>query len=63
MSTDDKQLIRHLENEVVLQDMIIDAIRGALEGQEPSDFEQSFDVVRQVWELYIETKGDKQAGG
>jgi hypothetical protein len=31
--------------------MILIAIENVLDGNEPSDFEMSFDIVRRVWDL------------
>jgi hypothetical protein len=37
--------------------MIINAIGEAMDGEEPSDFELSFPIVRQAYDLYKKPKG------
>jgi len=34
-------------------EMILDAIESAAGGNEPSDFELSYPVVRRIWDLYL----------
>ena len=41
---------RSLENELVMALALLDAIQRIIDGQEVSDFELSFPVVRAVWE-------------
>ena len=43
-----------LVNEIVMQDMILNAIQNAVDGVEPSDFELSYSIVRDVWEAVQE---------
>lgn len=49
---------RELTNEIVMQDMILSAIQNAVDGVEPSDFELSYPIVRDVWDLVEENKHD-----
>lgn len=49
---------RELANEIVAQDMILSAIAAAVNGVEPSDFELSYSIVRDVWGLVEENKHD-----
>ena len=37
-------------------EMIINAIGMALDGEEPSDFELSFPIIRKVWGIYNDKK-------
>lgn len=39
----------------------VDACKQALDGQEPSDFMQSFDIVRDVWSLRCAVDETKEA--
>ena len=44
---------RGLESEILELDMILNAVGMALDGQEPSDFELSFPIVRKAWDLHL----------
>ena len=43
---------RETENKLIHVEMLLYAIVEALKGKEPSDFELSFGIVRDVWDLY-----------
>ena len=51
-----QEIINDWENEAIMANMILGAIEVALDGREPSDFEMSFPIVRQVYES-INRKG------
>ena len=44
--------VAELENANVEQGAILEAITGALKGEEPSDFMRSFPDVEQAWWIY-----------
>ena len=46
-----KEELTHYKNEAVKAHMLLDAIQKALDGEEPSDFELSFGIVREVYDL------------
>jgi len=33
-------------------EMVLNAVGSALDGEEPSDFELSFPIVRKAWDIY-----------
>lgn len=41
-------------NDQLLVQNILEAVREAAQGNEPSDFMMSFGIVRDVYELYLE---------
>ena len=47
---------REMENRWIQAEMIISAISGALDGEEPSDFELSFLIVRKAWDIHLNQK-------
>ncbi len=44
------------ESRWIQAEMIINAIGEALDGEEPSDFEMSFPIVRKAWDAYHEAE-------
>jgi len=42
---------RELEDSYIETNMVLEAIQAALNGNEPSDFELSYPIVRQAWDL------------
>jgi hypothetical protein len=60
MTTDEirnlKFRIRTLENEVILQNELLGTIADMCEGKAPSDFMESFPIIREVWEKINEKK-------
>ncbi len=51
--------VRQIENQWIQSEMIINAIGEALDGEEPSDFEMSFPIVRKAFDIYHEAKAQK----
>ena len=47
-----KQQINQLTNELVMQGMILEAIKFIFDGKKVSDFELSFPIVRKASDLY-----------
>ena len=44
--------LKSCKNELVMAEMLLGAIEMALGGVEPSDFELSFPIVRDVWDMH-----------
>jgi hypothetical protein len=46
-----KKYLNEIYNNNAYLNMILIAIENVLDGNEPSDFEMSFEIVRRVWDL------------
>lgn len=46
-----KEIKRRYDNEIILQEMLLDAIEKIADGGEVSDFEMSFPLIRKVSEV------------
>ena len=53
-----RERIRSLESYTVFVNMLLESIGNVIEGEQVSDFELSFPIVRQVQDLYDLKKED-----
>jgi hypothetical protein len=51
MDKEEAEKMRLLENEVAQCHMLLGAIEIATEGTAPNDFELSFPIVRNIWDM------------
>lgn len=55
-----KEYLREIQNSNAMLNMLLIAIDNILDGNDPTDFEMSFDTVRRVMELKIEVESYRQ---
>jgi hypothetical protein len=49
------------ESKWIFSEMLLNAVGEALDGEQPSDFELSFPVVRKAYDLYLEGRAPNQS--